>query len=110
MAWRSVVLPKRSNSTPIPGTRTSLTSGETSVGTVRTMRPITRTRPVWPGIGKAKAQRIHRQKFDVGEVAVRGVKARGKHMTSKTIASFHEERPKGWSDKRAGSTGSFIDI
>lgn len=58
---------------------------------------------------KRKGQRIHQQTFDVGELAVRGVRTRGRHMTSKSIASISDEKPRGWSDKRSGPPGTLVD-
>jgi topoisomerase-4 subunit A len=46
----------------------------------------------------AKSQRIHQQAFSPADVPVKGVSARGKQMTSKTIAKISTERPRGWED------------
>jgi topoisomerase-4 subunit A len=65
---------------------------------------------LWVRYGKAKGQRIHRQAFSLAKLPVRGVKTRGKHMTSKKIVSFDTSKPQGWSDKRAGPPGSLLDL
>jgi topoisomerase-4 subunit A len=56
---------------------------------------------------KRKGQRIHQQAFDLSKIAVKGVKTRGKHMTSKKVASLHSVKPRGWSGKTAGPPGTF---
>jgi topoisomerase-4 subunit A len=58
---------------------------------------------------KRKGQRIHQQTFDLERIKVRGVKTRGTQMTSKTVERFHCAKPKGWSDKRSGPPGTFVD-
>jgi len=59
---------------------------------------------------KAKGQRIHQQQFGLGQLAVRGVKTRGKQLTSKSIASIHTRRPRGWDDSRSGPPGTLLDV
>jgi topoisomerase-4 subunit A len=59
---------------------------------------------------KGKGQRIHQQAFDLSKIAVKGVKTRGKHMTSKKVASITSVKPKGWVDKRTGPPGTFPDL
>ena len=46
----------------------------------------------------SKGQRIHQQAFTPADVPVKGVAARGRQMTSKTIAKITTERPRGWED------------
>jgi len=59
---------------------------------------------------KKKGQRIHQQSFDLTKIVARGVKTRGKHMTSKKIAALHDSKPRGWSEKRSGPPGTFPDL
>ena len=56
---------------------------------------------------KQKGQRIHQQAFDLAKIPVKGVKTRGKHMTSKRIASVHSVKPRGWTGKGSGPPGTF---
>ena len=42
------------------------------------------------------------QAFSLKKLKVRGVKTFGDLLTPKPIASIHDEKPEGWSDKRAG--------
>jgi len=56
---------------------------------------------------KRKGQRIHQQAFDVSKIVAKGVKTRGKHMTSKKVASLHSVKPRGWTDKATGPPGTF---
>jgi topoisomerase-4 subunit A len=56
---------------------------------------------------KRKGQRIHQQTFDLAKIPIKGVKTRGKHMTSKRIASVHSVKPRGWTGKGSGPPGTF---
>lgn len=57
---------------------------------------------------KRKGQRIHQQTFVARDLAVRSVKTRGVHMTSKRIRTIQTNRPRGWSEKRSGPPSSFL--
>ena len=46
----------------------------------------------------SKGQRIHQQCFHPGDVIVKGVKAKGVQMTSKSIARIAVDRPRWWKD------------
>jgi topoisomerase-4 subunit A len=59
---------------------------------------------------KRKGQRIHQQVFDLSKIPVKGVKTRGKHMTSKRVASLHSVKPRGWVEKKPGRSGAFLDL
>ena len=59
---------------------------------------------------RRKGQRIHQQAFDLSKIPVKGVKTRGKHMTSKKVASLHSVKPRGWVDKKPGRSGAFLDL
>jgi topoisomerase-4 subunit A len=59
---------------------------------------------------KRKGQRIHQQSFDLSKISVKGVKTRGKHMTSKKVASIHSVKPRGWVDKKPGRSGAFLEL
>lgn len=56
---------------------------------------------------KRKGQRIHQQAFDLSKIPVKGVKTRGKHMTSKKVASLHSVKPRGWVEKKSRPPGTF---
>lgn len=43
-----------------------------------------------------KNQRVHKQIFRPGEVAVKGSQAKGKQLTSKSIARIATEKPRNW--------------
>ena len=47
----------------------------------------------------AKGQRVNQQLFAPGEVLVKGVSARGKQMTSKSIRAISAEKPRGWDEE-----------
>ena len=47
---------------------------------------------------KAKGQRIHQQRFNPGDIAVKGVKSRGNRMTTKSI-KYIDVEPGRWWDK-----------
>ncbi len=47
----------------------------------------------------AKNQRIHQQTFQPGTLPVKGAKARGNHMTSKSIARIATKKPAGWENE-----------
>ena len=53
----------------------------------------------------AKAQRIHQQMFNPGEVLVKGVSAKGIQMTSKDIAKIATKKPGWWDDNEATPKG-----
>jgi len=53
----------------------------------------------------AKAQRIHQQVFNPGEVLVKGVAAKGIQMTSKDIAKIATKKPGWWDDSEATPKG-----
>jgi len=59
---------------------------------------------------KRKGQRIHQQAFDLSKISVKGVKTRGKHMTSKKVASLHSVKPRGWVEKKAGRLGTLLEL
>ncbi len=59
---------------------------------------------------KRKGQRIHQQAFDLSKIPVKGVKTRGKHMTSKRVASLHSVKPRGWVDKKPGRSGTLLEV
>jgi topoisomerase-4 subunit A len=59
---------------------------------------------------KRKGQRIHQQVFDLSKIAVKGVKTRGKHMTSKKVASIQSVKPRGWVEKKPGRSGAFLEL
>ena len=48
----------------------------------------------------AKNQRIHQQKFDPADIAIKGVKSRGNRMTTKSI-KYIDVEPGRWWDKDA---------
>ena len=50
------------------------------------------------------------QSFDLTKVAVRGVKTRGRLMTSKPIDVIRTTKPRGWSEKRARRSNSLLDL
>jgi topoisomerase IV subunit A len=52
----------------------------------------------------AKNQRIHRQSFRPETVPVKSAKARGNHMTSKSIASISTRRPADWEEDARHAT------
>jgi topoisomerase-4 subunit A len=59
---------------------------------------------------KRKGQRIHQQSFDLSKIVAKGVKTRGKHMTSKKVDSIQAVKPRGWVDKRPGRSGAFLEL
>lgn len=56
----------------------------------------------------AKGQRIHQQVFHPADVAVKGVKARGKQMTAKTIARLSIKKPAWWDGDDKGPKGMLL--
>lgn len=56
----------------------------------------------------AKGQRIHQQKFNPADVAVKRVTARGVQMTAKSVARISDEKPRGWNDEQNGPAGRLI--
>jgi len=59
---------------------------------------------------KRKGQRIQQQTFNLSKIPVKGVKTRGKHMTSKKVASLHSVKPRGWVEKKSGPPGTFPEL
>ncbi len=55
----------------------------------------------------AKRQRVHQQCFDPKDVAVKGVKAMGNHMTGKPIARIATEEPRWWKPEDDSPRGRF---
>ena len=49
------------------------------------------------------------QSFSLNKVKIRGVKTLGTLMTTKAIASIHDEKPEGWSDRRSIRARSLLD-
>jgi len=55
----------------------------------------------------AKAQRIHQQMFNPREVPIKGSKARGNRMTTKSIAAISTSKGRWW-DEKLGHRGVFM--
>ena len=55
----------------------------------------------------AKNQRIHQQLFNPREAEVKGVKARGVQMTSKSVSRITSTRPRDW-EAEAGPKGQLL--
>ena len=51
----------------------------------------------------SKGQRINQQVFTPADVPVKGIAARGRQMTSKSISRLWTERPRGWDDSADGA-------
>ena len=52
---------------------------------------------------KAKGQRIHQQRFNPADIAVKGVKSRGNRMTTKSIKYIGDEPGRWWDPDDAGA-------
>ncbi|NQU39708.1 MAG: DNA topoisomerase IV subunit A [Lentisphaerae bacterium] len=55
----------------------------------------------------SKRQRIHQQHFNPEDVAVKGVKAMGNHMTGKAISKIATTQPRWWKEDEASPRGRF---
>ena len=79
-------------------------------GTIRYLEPGT-TPTMWVKFRPAKGQRILQKKFDPSqEVAVKGVKARGKQITTKPISAIAggEKPPRFWDESLATEKGGLL--
>jgi topoisomerase IV subunit A len=56
----------------------------------------------------AKNQRIHQQAFQAQSVAVKGAKAKGNQMTSKSVARIATSKPRWWDDEAESPRGQLL--